>query len=78
MLEAQVSALDERPKVASKGIKAAMEALGPLLSGAERTLPLISAEETAVPRKHAALVAGWEAICTSAQIDVLARTAVDR
>ena len=62
MSEAQVPALDECPKVPSKGIEAAMEALEPLLSGVERTLPLISAEATAVPCKHAALAARWEAI----------------
>ncbi|TFK90152.1 hypothetical protein K466DRAFT_543960 [Polyporus arcularius HHB13444] len=70
-IDESLVSLDERVEVVSKGIKAVNEALEPLLSRATRTPTLArsnSEEEAALLRKHAALVAEWEAVQKEIQV----------
>ncbi|KAI0708810.1 hypothetical protein C8T65DRAFT_576056 [Cerioporus squamosus] len=70
-IDQSLVSLDERVEVVSKGMKAVNEALEPLLSRAERTPTTVnsdSEEEAAVLRKHAALVAEWEAVQKEIQV----------
>ena len=71
VIDQSLVSLDERLEVVSKGIKAVNEALEPLLRRADRTPTLISSdseEEAAILRKHATLVAEWEAVQKDIQV----------
>ena len=71
VIDQSLVSLDERIEVVSTGIKAINDALEPLLGRAERTPTFVNSdteEEQAMMRKHAALVAEWEAVQKDVQV----------